>query len=151
EVAGSNPVAPSRFLHLKSPFPPRNPWFFEESRLGAHRLLSGHLQPRFLPSGHRRLRVEQRLDVIAATQRRVALLRTTPGIGPRTAEAIIALADVVESFPDRKRLASYLGKTPTEDSSGQSPAFGITRAEFLNDKPALVSPVFHNSVPESRS
>lgn len=64
-------------------------------------------------------RVEQELAAIAATQSNVALLRTIPGIGPRTAEAIVAFADGVDRFSDRKRFASYFGMTPTEDSSGQ--------------------------------
>jgi len=62
--------------------------------------------------------VEQHLDTIAATQPQVGLLRTIPGIGPRTAEAVIAFTDVVGRFPDRKRFASYFGMTPTENSSG---------------------------------
>ena len=64
-------------------------------------------------------RVQQELDSIAATQANVALLRTIPGIGPRTAEAIVAFADGVDRFSNRKRFASYFGMTPTEDSSGQ--------------------------------
>ena len=46
------------------------------------------------------------------------LLRTIPGIGPRTAEAIVAYTDCVERFGNRKRFTSYFGMTPTEDSSG---------------------------------
>lgn len=62
--------------------------------------------------------VERQLDAIALTQPDVALLRTIPGVGPRTAEAIVAFTDVVGRFGDRKRFASYFGMTPTEDSSG---------------------------------
>lgn len=62
--------------------------------------------------------LEGQLDAIAETQPDVALLRTIPGIGPRTAEAIVAFADGVDRFPDRKRFAGYFGMTPTEDSSG---------------------------------
>jgi len=62
--------------------------------------------------------VEAQLDRIARRQPNVALLRTIPGIGPRTAEAIVAFADGANRFPDRKRFASYFGMTPTEDSSG---------------------------------
>jgi transposase len=62
--------------------------------------------------------VERQLDVTAATQPNVALLRTIPGVGPRTAEAIVAFADGADRFPDRKRFVSYFGMTPTEDSSG---------------------------------
>jgi transposase len=62
--------------------------------------------------------LERQLDAIAATRSNVALLRTIPGIGPRTAEAIVAFTDCVDRFCDRKRFASYFGMTPTEDSSG---------------------------------
>jgi transposase len=62
---------------------------------------------------------EAQLDAIAATQSEVALLRTIPGIGPRSAEAIVAFADDVRRFADRKVFASYFGMTPTQDSSGR--------------------------------
>ena len=62
--------------------------------------------------------LERQLDAIAKTQTNVKLLRTIPGIGPRTAEAIVAYTDCVERFGNRKRFTSYFGMTPTEDSSG---------------------------------
>jgi transposase len=62
--------------------------------------------------------VEQRLGTIAETQPNVALLRTIPGVGPRTAEAIVAFTDTADRFGDRKQFSSYFGMTPTEDSSG---------------------------------
>lgn len=61
---------------------------------------------------------EHALDKIAEQHLAVALLRTIPGIGPRTAEAIVAFTDEIKRFRDRKRFASYFGMTPTEDSSG---------------------------------
>jgi len=62
--------------------------------------------------------LENKLDAMAKTRPTVALLRTVPGLGPRTAEAIEAFTDGVDRFPDRKPFASYFGMTPTEDSSG---------------------------------
>jgi transposase len=67
----------------------------------------------------RRVRAEQQLEAIAASQPAVALLRTIPGVGPRTAEAIVAFTDDVSRFPDSKRFASYFGMTPTQDASGR--------------------------------
>lgn len=67
----------------------------------------------------RRVRVEQQLEAIAAGQPAVALLRTIPGVGPRTAEAVVAFADDIRRFPDRKRFGSYFGMTPTQDASGR--------------------------------
>jgi transposase len=63
-------------------------------------------------------KVERQLDAIAKGQANVNLLRSIPGIGPRTAEAIVAFTDVVKRFGNRKQFASYFGMTPTEDSSG---------------------------------
>lgn len=67
----------------------------------------------------RRVRVEKQLELIAAAQPAVALLRTIPGVGPRSAEAIVAFADEIRRFRDRKRFASYFGMTPTQDASGR--------------------------------
>lgn len=66
-----------------------------------------------------RERIEAQLDAVAATQPAVALLRTIPGVGPRTTEAIVAFADRVDRFGQRKQFASYFGMTPTQDSSGR--------------------------------
>lgn len=63
--------------------------------------------------------LEQQLDAIAKDHPTVALLRTIPGIGPRSAEALVAYGDFVQRFPDRKRFASYFGLTPTQDASGR--------------------------------
>ena len=68
--------------------------------------------------------IEKKLDDIARARPTVALLRTIPGIGPRSAEAILAFTDDVGRFPDRKSFASYFGMTPTEDSSGGVRRFG---------------------------
>jgi transposase len=62
--------------------------------------------------------VQARLGEIAELHPGVALLQTVPGIGPRSAEAIIAFGDQVQRFRNRKHFTSYFGMTPTEDSSG---------------------------------
>ena len=62
--------------------------------------------------------LESRLDAIAKIRPEVALLRTIPGIGPRSAEAIVAFTDRADRFGNRKQFTSYFGMTPTEDSSG---------------------------------
>ena len=85
----------------------------------ARTLMVGTLLEELAFVEQRTRRVEHELDAIAATQANVALLRTIPGIGPRTAEAIVAFTDGVDRFSNRKRFASYFGMTPTEDSSGQ--------------------------------
>jgi len=61
--------------------------------------------------------VERQLDAIARSQPNVALLRTIPGIGPRSGEAIVAFADRIDRFRNRKQFACYFGMTPTQDAS----------------------------------
>ena len=48
-----------------------------------------------------------------------ALLKTIPGVGPRTAEAVLAYADDVRRFASSERFASYFGVTPRLDESAQ--------------------------------
>ena len=62
--------------------------------------------------------IETQLDAMAQTQPAIALLRTIPGIGPRSAEAIVAYTDRVDRFGNGKKFASYFGMTPTQDASG---------------------------------
>ena len=62
--------------------------------------------------------LEVKLDAIAKTQPNVALLQTIPGIGPRTAEAIVAFTDRVDRFRNKKQYACYFGMTPTQNASG---------------------------------
>lgn len=69
-------------------------------------------------------RLEKKLDAIAATHSNVALLKTIPGVGPRTAEAIVAFADEVDRFSHGKKFASYFGMTPTLDASGSTERHG---------------------------
>jgi transposase len=70
------------------------------------------------------LQVESRLDAMAAKEPKVALLRTVPGIGPRTAEAVVAFADDIHRFRKARQFASYFGMTPTEDTSAGCVRYG---------------------------
>jgi len=47
-----------------------------------------------------------------------ALLQTIPGVGPRTAEAVLAYVDDVTRFGSGKQMSSYFGLTPKLDESG---------------------------------
>lgn len=64
-------------------------------------------------------RVEQRLDQRAAADGRVKQLQTIPGVGPRLAEAVVALVDDPRRFRRGKQVASYLGLVPRQYQSGQ--------------------------------
>ncbi len=71
---------------------------------------------------------EKTLDEIAKTHAGITLLRTIPGIGPRTAEAIVAYVDKPERFSSTRKAASYFGLVPCLDESAGSSRYGrITR------------------------
>jgi transposase len=63
-------------------------------------------------------RVEARLDALAGEDPRVARLRTIPGVGPRLAEAVVALVDDPHRFKRGKQVAAYLGLVPRQYQSG---------------------------------
>lgn len=73
-------------------------------------------------------RVEVELDRIADTQPSVMLLRSIPGVGRRTAEAVVAFLDVADRFKNAKAVGSYFGLVPSQDQSGSTNRLGrITR------------------------
>jgi transposase len=63
-------------------------------------------------------RIEQRLDRRARGDARVRQLETIPGVGPRLAEAVVALVDDPHRFRRGKQVASYLGLVPRQYQSG---------------------------------
>jgi len=64
------------------------------------------------------LEVEKRLSAVAASDDRVARLQTIPGMGPRTAEALVALLDDPHRFRSAKQVSAYLGLVPRQFQSG---------------------------------
>jgi transposase len=64
--------------------------------------------------------VEEKLDAIAAADPRIKLLRTIPGVGPRLAEAIVALLDRPERFHKASEVSAYIGMIPKELDSGET-------------------------------
>lgn len=67
----------------------------------------------------RRIReVEQHLKSLARELPPVARLQTIPGVGPLSATALVGFIGDVHRFPSGRHLASYLGLTPREHSSG---------------------------------
>jgi transposase len=63
---------------------------------------------------------EEKLDAIAAGDPRIQLLRTIPGVGPRLAEAIVALLDRPERFHKASEVSAYIGMVPKELDSGET-------------------------------
>jgi transposase len=79
-------------------------------------------------------RVEKQLNQIAQASPAVALLKTIPGVGVRTAEAMVAWIDDVNRFSRNKQIGSYFGLVPCQDASADRNRLGhITR-----DGPAVV-------------
>jgi transposase len=73
-------------------------------------------------------RVEQELNKIARRHPGVLRLRTIPGVGPRTAEAVVAWIDNPRRFARNKQIGTYFGLVPCQDQSAQANRLGhITR------------------------
>ena len=62
-------------------------------------------------------RVEKELDRRADAHPGVTLLKTIPGVGVRTAEAVVAHLDDVGRFSRNKKVGSYFGLVPCQDAS----------------------------------
>lgn len=72
--------------------------------------------------------VTEKLNEIGSADARVQLLRTTPGVGPRLAEAIVALLDEPQRFRKASQVSAYIGLVPKAFDSGESERRGhITR------------------------
>jgi transposase len=73
-------------------------------------------------------RLEQELNRRAQQTPAVARLRSIPGVGIRTAEAVVAFIDDPDRFPHAKAVGSYFGLVPCQDQSGDKNRLGhITR------------------------
>jgi transposase len=79
-------------------------------------------------------RVEQQLNRVAYRHPGVQLLKTIPGVGNRTAEAVVAWVDDPGRFARVRCIGRYFGLVPSQDASGPVNHLGhITR-----EGPALV-------------
>jgi transposase len=68
--------------------------------------------------------LDQRIEEEVARREDAQRLMTHPGVGPQTALATVLVLGPVERFPDTRRLTSYLGLIPQEESSGSRQRFG---------------------------
>jgi len=69
-------------------------------------------------------RITKHLDKYLSRHPGGFLLMTVPGVGPRTAEAVLAYTDDVSRFKRGKQYCSYFGLTPKLDESGTSRRLG---------------------------
>lgn len=73
-------------------------------------------------------RVEHVLNRTSRQNPGVSLLKTIPGVGPRTAEAVVAWVDDPRRFARVKSIGRYFGVVPSQDASGSFNRLGhITR------------------------
>jgi transposase len=73
-------------------------------------------------------RIEHELNQQAGRSPAVARLRSIPGVGARTAEAVAAFIDDPHRFRDAKAVGRYFGLVPSQDQSGDRNRLGhITR------------------------
>src|SRR5262245_33365937 len=118
--------------------PPRHPGLWTKSGLAWLRRLE-------LPTASQRLRrdllleeietllrqvqrIERQLTQQAQRTPAVVRLRSIPGVGLRTAEAVAAFLDDPHRFPNAKAVGSYFGLVPCQDQSGDRNRLGhITR------------------------
>jgi transposase len=70
------------------------------------------------------LRHSRHMTQIAKSEKRVALLRTIPGVGPITASAIVATVGSGKQFNNGREFAAWLGLTPLNRSSGGKERLG---------------------------
>jgi transposase len=71
---------------------------------------------------------EERLDALGEQDERVRLLRTIPGVGPRTAEVVVAHLDDAKRFRTAGEVSAYAGLVPRQFQSGEMDRRGrITR------------------------
>ena len=72
--------------------------------------------------------VTEKLNALGKADPRVQLLQTAPGVGPRLAEAIVALLDEPKRFRKASQVSAYIGMVPKAFDSGESERRGhITR------------------------
>lgn len=84
---------------------------------------------------HQQIRqVEKQLRRQSSDDPRIALLKSVPGVGPRTAEAYLAYVDRIERFGRVNRVGSYFGLVPCEDSSSDKRRLG----HITKQGPAIV-------------
>jgi len=89
------------------------------------------------------LRVERELARYSADSVAVQILRSIPGVGLRTAEAVAAFIDDPHRFANSKRIGAYFGLVPSQDQSGASNHLGhITRQGSGTVRKLLVEAVW---------
>ena len=78
-----------------------------------------HVELQLLEMLNRQIdQVDARLDALGASDDRVKLLQSVPGVGPRLAETVVAHLDDPRRFKSAGQVASYAGLVPKQFESG---------------------------------
>jgi len=64
--------------------------------------------------------VVKKLEAIGKTDPRIVRLRTIPGVGPRTAEILVACIDDPHRFKNGRQVSAYFGLVPRQYQSGET-------------------------------
>jgi transposase len=64
--------------------------------------------------------VVKKLEELGKNDPRIVRLRTIPGIGPRTAEILVACIDDPHRFENGRQVAAYFGLVPRQFQSGET-------------------------------
>ena len=64
--------------------------------------------------------VVKKLEAIGKNDPRIVRLRTIPGVGPRTAEILVACIDDAKRFQTGRQLSAYFGLVPRQYRSGET-------------------------------
>lgn len=103
-------------------------------------LLERDLLMEELSTLHRQIdRVTEALDQRGVKHPGVRLLRSIPGVGPRTAEAVVAYIDNPQRFRHSKQIGAYFGLVPTLDASASTRRLGHISREGPSSVRQLVT------------
>jgi len=64
--------------------------------------------------------VVKKLESIGKTDPRIARVQTIPGVGPRTAELLVACIDDAKRFDNGRQVSQYFGLVPRQYQSGET-------------------------------
>jgi transposase len=79
--------------------------------------------------------VVKKLEAIGKNDKRIGRIMTIPGVGPRTAEILVACIDDPHRFSSGPEVSAYFGVVPRQYQSGETDRSGrITKGEDLPNR-----------------
>jgi transposase len=87
--------------------------------------------------------LETQLAVRAQADKRVAQLQTIPGVGPLTAQTLVAAIDRVHRFANARKLVGYIGLAPSVRSSGERVEYGRITKQGRSEVRAVLVQAAH--------